>query len=81
VVPFGAAMCCSSLSFLFSVDGRGTYLPFFGNTSLVERFVLCLYAGQSNNTAHLRALDLGFARSKAFRNAQAVQLASKGLNI
>lgn len=61
VVPFDAAMCCSNLNFLFSADGRGMYLTFFGNTSLVEMFVLCLYTGQSNNTADLRAPDLGFA--------------------
>lgn len=81
VVPFGATMCCSNLSFLFSADGRGTYLPLFGNTSLVAMFVLCLCAGQSNNTADLRALDLGFARSKAFTSAYVVPLTSNGLSI
>lgn len=58
VVVFGATMCCSNLS-----------LPLFGNTGLVEVFILCLCAGQSNNTANLRALDLDFVKSIAYRNA------------
>lgn len=55
-------------------------MPLFWNTSLVEMFVLCLCAGQSYNTADLRALSLGFARFKVFRRAQVVPLTSKELS-
>lgn len=72
VVPFYVAACCNNLGFLLSADDKETYLPLFGNTSLGEMFVLCLCAGQSYNTCDLRALNLGFARSKVFRSAQVV---------